>query len=98
MQSRVVAIESRTSSAADQIAAMVVDRPGWRRDQDLWLFFEVLEPLIDFEAELDFGREIVGNLASRNAYEVGECRVVEIGFPSEDDGVAFRMAVLNDLL
>ena len=86
VQSRVIAIECRSPMAANQIATRVSDRPGWRREQDLWLFLEVLEPCVDFDAECEFAYEIVGDCDFSDKCEVAECRIMEIGWPSQSKG------------
>lgn len=86
VQSRVVAIECTSSRATDHIATRVSDRPGWRREQDLWLFLEVLEPCVDFDAECELAYEIVGDCDFSDKCEVAECRIMEIGLPSESKG------------
>ena len=92
LQSRVIAIECRSPMAANQIATRVSDRPGWRREQDLWLFLEVLEPCVDFNAECEFAYEIVGDCDFSDKCEVAECWVVEGGVASIGAEDEFREA------
>ncbi|WP_395330760.1 hypothetical protein WBP06_00495 [Novosphingobium sp. BL-8H] len=98
VQSRVVAIECVSAMAADQIAARMADRPGWRWDQDLWLFLEALEPCQDIEAECQLAHEIVADCGLSDECEVAECRVLEVGFPSEAGEAAFQTTALNNFL
>lgn len=83
VQSRAIAIECETSALMDRVAPQVDERPGWRRRENLWLFFEVLEPTVDFQAELDSTCKIVAALGLAEACEVAECRVVVVEFPSK---------------
>lgn len=90
VQSRVVAIECTSSRATDHIATRVGDRPGWHRNEDVWLFPEVLEPGLDIEAEFQLAQDIVGDCGISDECEVAECRVLEVGFPSEDEKHKFQ--------
>lgn len=92
VQSRVIAIECPSTLVANQIATRVGDRSGWHRDQDLWLFLEVLEPGVDIEAEFEFAHEVVSGIGLFDECEVAECRVLEVGFRSADQKRNFHAA------
>lgn len=81
VQSQVIAIECVSPIAANHIATRFGDRPGWRRDRNAWLFFEVLEPCVDIEAELHLAQDIVSGCGLSDECRIKECRVVEVGFP-----------------